>query len=53
MSHLISHLAKKKTNKQPNSNMKIGWLVPEIQAAEGLQNNRKQKKLVLLIGHIS
>ena len=35
------------------SPMNIGWLVPEIQAVEGLQNNRKQRKFFFLIGYIS
>ena len=32
----------------------IGWLVPEIQAVENFENNRKQRKFVLLLpGYIS
>ena len=33
--------------------MKIGWLVPKIQAAEGLQNKRKQMEYFLLIGDVA
>ena len=36
---------------QAENLMKFGWLVPEIQAVEGLQNNRKQGIFFLLIDY--